>query len=314
MPGKLQPDILNNNVLKFTGAQRKDLLVGGGLGEDAALITVPQGILVAASDPITGASRHAGRVLVHVNANDIACKGADPSWIIVTLIVPDELGAAFIAETMREIHETCSDMGIAIAGGHTELTDRYSQPVLSATMLGMTSYQLSTKNIHAGDIVLATGHAGLEGMSIIAHDREELFKGIFTPEEISTIRSWQEDLSVVRQARILREFAVYMHDPTEGGLSGALLETSQACGLGVELDLENVPVHPFTKRAAESLNFRPLNLISSGMLLAVIPPEKIQAAISALNLAGISSKKIAKLVFGEGSVKLDANEELWHIL
>ena len=39
--GKLQPDILKDKVLNFTGSHRKDLLVGGGLGEDAALISVP---------------------------------------------------------------------------------------------------------------------------------------------------------------------------------------------------------------------------------------------------------------------------------
>ena len=78
MPGKLQPEILRSNVLDFTGALRNDLLVGGGIGEDAALIRVPDGILVAASDPVTGASRNAGKLLVHINANDIACKGGDP--------------------------------------------------------------------------------------------------------------------------------------------------------------------------------------------------------------------------------------------
>ena len=90
MPGKLQPEILKDNVLNFTGAIRNDLLVGGGIGEDAALIKVPEGILVAASDPVTGAVKNAGSLLVHVNANDLACKGADPSWFIVTLIVPLE--------------------------------------------------------------------------------------------------------------------------------------------------------------------------------------------------------------------------------
>ena len=55
MPGKLQPEILRENVLGFTGAARNDLIVGGGIGEDAALIRVPDGILVAASDPVTGA-------------------------------------------------------------------------------------------------------------------------------------------------------------------------------------------------------------------------------------------------------------------
>ena len=312
--GKLQPDILKSKVLNFTGALRQDLLVGGGLGEDAALISVPSGILVAASDPITGAVQGAGRLLVHVNANDLACKGADPSWLVVTLIVPAKLGVPFIAETMREIHETCCEMGIAIAGGHTELTEKYSSPVISGTMLGMTKYSLSTQNIRAGDVILATGHAGLEGMSIIAHDRPELFAGVFSQEELSVIRSWQGDLSVLRPAKILREYACYMHDPTEGGLSGALYETAQACGLGVELYRENVPVHPLTLRASQKLGFAPMNLISSGMLIAVLPEVRVSDAQRALTEKGITSRVIGCFVDGNSNITLDTHEELWEIL
>ena len=184
MPGKLQPEILRKSVLNFTGALRNDLLVGGGIREDAALIRVPDGILVAASDPVTGAGKNAGKLLVHINANDVACKGADPSWLIVTLVVPDEMGVSYIHDIMREIHEACMEMGIAIAGGHTELTDRYEQPVLSATILGITRHELSAKKIREGDLILVTGHAGLEGMSIIANDRPDLLYGVLTDREM----------------------------------------------------------------------------------------------------------------------------------
>lgn len=311
---KLDPDVLARNVLNFTGAHRSDLLVGGGLGEDAALIDVKGGMLVAAADPVTGAVSNAGGLLVHINANDVACKGADPSWLIVTLIVPESLGVKFITQTMREIHEACEALGIAIAGGHTEISDAYPQPVIAGTMLGMTNYELTAKNIHSGDVIIATGHAGLEGISIIAHDRPELFAGIFSHSELAEIRSWQGDLSVVEAAKVLREFSRYMHDPTEGGLSGALHETSQACALGVELFTAKLPVHEFTQRASHVLNFSPLNLISSGMLIAVVSQTKVQAAKEALSVAGIKSSVIGRFVEGEGNVKLDAHEELWKIL
>lgn len=310
--GKLQPNILKDKVLGFSGAHRDDLLVGGGLGEDAALIRVTDGILAAASDPVTGADKGAGSLLVHINANDLACKGADPSWLIVTLIVPEELGTAFIHDIMNEIHTTCSELNIAIAGGHTELTDKYTQPVISATMLGMTKYNLSTQRIHEGDMILLTGHAGLEGMSIIANDRADLFAGIFTPDEMDTIASWKDNLSVLGPARILRAYSHYMHDPTEGGLNGALYETSQACGLGIELAGE-LPVHELTLRASRALGFDPLNLISSGMLIAVIPPERVSEAQSELEAEGITSYIAGKFTKGIAS-SLSTHEELWGIL
>lgn len=313
MPGKLQPDILKQSVLNFTGALRKDLLVGGGLGEDAALIRVPDGILVAASDPVTGASRGAGSLLVHINANDLACKGADPSWLVVTLIVPDAMGVKFIHDIMQEIHDTCKTLNIAIAGGHTELTDRYEQPVISGTMLGITQYELTAKAIREGDVILLTGHAGLEGMSIIAHDRPEIFSGMFGEQELEEIRSWQSELSVLKPARILREYSRYMHDPTEGGLNGALYETARACGLGIKFYDDALPVSPLTLRASEALSFNPYNLISSGMLIAVISPEKVHEAQKKLQTNGIMSS-IAGEFTHTSTLNIDSHEELWGIL
>ena len=313
MPGKLQPEILRKSVLNFTGALRNDLLVGGGIGEDAALIRVPDGILVAASDPVTGAGKNAGKLLVHINANDVACKGADPSWLIVTLVVPDEMGVSYIHDIMREIHEACMEMGIAIAGGHTELTDRYEQPVLSATILGITRHELSAKKIREGDLILVTGHAGLEGMSIIANDRPDLLYGVLTDREIETVRSWGKDFSVVKPARILRDFARYMHDPTEGGINGALYEMQEGSGLSLEIQRDNIPISPLTLRVSENVGFDPFNLISSGMLIAVIPPDRVIEAQAELETAGIASGIAGRFVRGE-KLELSTCEELWGIL
>ena len=217
---------------------------------------------------------------------------------------------------MREIHETCASMGVAVAGGHTELTDRYDRPVLVGTMLGPARRRLSVDQIHEGDQLLVTGHAGLEGMSILAHDRPELL-ACLSAGELEAVRGWGQDLSVVPAAQILRDFACYMHDPTEGGLMGALLEVRRARGFGVTLNLDEVSVSPLTQRAAAALGFDPLRLISSGMLMAVLPQNKMPQAREALQRGGIASKIIGHFtqVRGDcGMNMMDMHEELWGLL
>ncbi len=312
--GKLPPDLLLQGVLRYTGAGRPDVVVGAGLGEDAAVIRWPAGpYLVAASDPVVGATAGAGRLLVHINANDVACKGADPAWLIVTLIVPADEGVSAIERIMSEVHETCSELGIAVVGGHTELTDRYDRPVVVGTMLGPSRRLLSAELIEKGDLLLVTGHAGLEGMSILAHDRPDLL-ACLDASELDTVRSWQEDLSVVRAARLLRDDARYMHDPTEGGLEGGLLEIRNACGLGIALDMDAIPVSPLTRRAAAAIGFDPLHLISSGMLIAAVPPDAAEEARMRLERDGIPSKIIGRFMEPRGECRTDMHEELWGIL
>lgn len=312
--GKLPPDLLLQGVLRYSGTGRPDVIVGAGLGEDAAVVQWPDHpYLVAASDPVVGANVGAGRLLVHINANDVACKGADPAWLIVTLIVPSDDGVATIERIMGEVHETCLEMGIAVVGGHTELTDRYDRPVIVGTMLGSSHCLLSADHIQEGDLVLVTGHAGLEGMSILAHDRPDLLSCL-DAEELKVVRSWQEDLSVVRAARLLRDHVRYMHDPTEGGLEGGLLEIRRACGLGIVLNMDAIPVSPLTRRAAAAIGFDPLHLISSGMLIAVLSPERAAEAQMRLAQEGITSNIIGHFVKPRGHCRTDMHEELWEIL
>ena len=317
MLGKLPPELLRKSVLRYVGAAREELIVGGGLGEDAALIRWGDApYLVAASDPVVGASVGAGELLVHINANDVACKGGEPSWLVVTLIIPARDGLAVVERIMREVHEACSSMGIAVAGGHTELTDRYDWPVIVGTMMGPAACMLGVDQIRSGDALLATGHAGLEGMSILAHDRPDLL-GCLSPDELEEVRSWRKNLSIVPAARILRGFAHYMHDPTEGGLEGAVLEVRRACRLDIRLDAEAVPISPLTERAASALSFDPLHLISSGMLIAAVPAEKLAEAQALLQKNNISSNVIGQF---EGPCAVppdespDMHEELWDIL
>ena len=312
--GKLPPEILKEGVLRYCGAPRPEVLIGPGLGEDAALIRWGDApFLVAASDPVVGAVEGAGRLLVHINANDIACKGGDPAWFVVTLIVPASDGLDCVRRIMKEVDETCASLGIAVVGGHTELTDRYDRPVIVGTMMGPSRFDLRADKIREGDVILATKHVGLEGMSIIAHDRPDLLP-FLSESELDEVRSWQNSLSVLEEARLLRDLARYMHDPTEGGLEGGLLEIRNSCGLGVALNVTDIPLSPLTARAAKALGFDPLHLISSGVLVAVLDPNEAGEALLKLRREGIPASMVGRFVKPHGECKSDAHEELWGIL
>ncbi|MDR2180301.1 MAG: AIR synthase family protein [Synergistaceae bacterium] len=312
--GKLPPEILKEGVLRYSGSPRAEVLVGPGLGEDAALIRWgEEPYLVAASDPVVGAIHGAGRLLVHINANDVACKGGDPAWFVVTLIIPVREGVACVRRVMEEVHSACRHLGIAVVGGHTELTDRYDHPVVVGTMMGPSRWDLRSDKIREGDVVLVTKHVGLEGMSIIAHDRPDLL-AFLSEEELEEVRSWQEDLSVLKEARLLRDLARYMHDPTEGGLAGGLLEVRESCGLGIVLNDGAIPLSPLTVRAAREIGFDPLHLISSGVLVAVLPPDKVDSALRRLSDENVQAAVVGRFAAPRGECRTDHHEELWRIL
>ena len=321
--GKLPPDILEREILAYRGATRSEVLIGPGIGEDAALIKFTNEknsqfpLLVVSSDPIVGASKGAGRLLVQINANDIACKGGEPCWFIVTLIIPVKDGLECVNRIMKEIDEACKELDIAIIGGHTEMTDRYSHPVIVGTMIGKTNYYMDASDIQDGDAILMTRHAGLEGMSIIAADRPDLLSCL-SKSEIEEVKTWSKELSVIPASRVLRDIARVMHDPTEGGVIGGIYEFERMSGLHVKIEYTKIPVSELTRKAALSIGFDPLHLISSGVLLAALPEEKVSEAFKRLEGNKIDAAVIGKISKGsirdKHSVKTDIHEELWNIL
>jgi len=313
--GKLAPEILERAVLAFGGARREEVLIGPGVGEDAAVIKWPEGkFLVVASDPIVGADKGAGKLLVTVNSNDIASKGADPAFLISTLIFPSGTTPEEVSSLVREIHEACRVAGIAVVGGHTEINDRYPHPVLCATMIGMADRVLSAAEIAPGDMVVMTKHVGIEGMCILANDRRELLMKCLSGDEADKVLRWSSLLDVLPESRILRKWANFMHDPTEGGFLGGLGEISRLSGLGIELDRDSVRIDPLTLKCSRVLCFDPLRLISSGVLVAVLPKEHLGEALYELGQAGMDFSVIGTVVAGEGNVGLETKEELWGLL
>jgi len=313
--GKLSPEALKRNVLRYIGAVREELLIGPAVGEDAAVIEWPKGkYLVFSSDPIVGAEKGAGRLLVRINSNDIASKGGDPAYLAVTLILPPSWGEDGAARIMSEIHEECLAQGIAVAGGHTEFNDRYERPVIMGALIGTADRVLRANELRLGDALIVTKHIGIEGMSILATDKPELLKPFMSEAEITEMVSWAEKTSVLEESKVLRKIAKFMHDPTEGGFMGGIGEISSLSGLRTDIDYASVPVHPLTARAAEKLGFDPLRLIASGSLIAAVPEEKTSEALRELAKLNIDASVVGSMGEKLQDPVPEPSEELWRLL
>lgn len=314
--GKVPPILLQPLLKELRGFHRDEVLIGPQIGEDAAVIGWPAGaFLLATSDPIVGAVKGTGNLLVNVNANDIAAKGGDPAYMIVVIILPNTMALDDVASLMKEVDDEAKKLGVAIIGGHTEFSDRYNYPILVGTMLGIGHKVLRASSIRPDDLILLTKHVGLEGMVILANDREDLLASVLSSEEIAEVKNWASMLSVVPEARLLRDLASFMHDPTEGGVVGGISEIVSLTSLKVKLDFDAFPIHPITEKVSEALAFDPLHLISSGVLLAVLPPEKIDVAKNRLREQGIAYSIVGKFDdTGMGTSDLMTKEELWQLL
>jgi hydrogenase maturation factor len=301
--GKVPPELLSDHLPGELSA-RADVVIGPAIGEDAAVVRLRGDLLVAKSDPITLASRDQGRYLVAVNSNDIAVLGGKPRWLLLTILLPPGKHAdRQFAAIMRQVQEACDEAKIALVGGHSEVTDAVTRPVAIGTMLGEPrgSRILDKKSIHPGDELFMTGSIAIEGTAALAKD----FGPVLRSRGLSTrvLRRagdllFDPGISVVQAAEIAAEIEHVraLHDPTEGGVIGAVLELGVRSGCGILLDADSIPVLPETSAVCEALGLDPLRLLASGSLLIAAAPGGGRLLAEAYSGASIRLRKIGTFV------------------
>lgn len=313
--GKLPPDLLHR-LLASSPPTDPRVLIGPGIGEDAAVISLSDDrVLVAKTDPITFASDEIGWYSVHVNANDIAATGAEPRWFLATLLVPEDTPQSRVESAFHQISDACKEMGVSLIGGHTEVTYNLSRPIVMGAMLGEAhpDHLTPTSAALVGDAILLTKSIAIEGSSVLARESAPaLFaKGISGDSiEQAHVFLYDPGISVLREARIARAAAKVhaMHDPTEGGLVTGLREIGWAAGAGIRLDLDSVPIIPETLAFCRALALDPLGLLASGALLVTLPPDNVPSVTSALEAACIPVTRIGTVTPPEDGFVMVAPE------
>jgi hydrogenase expression/formation protein HypE len=322
--GKLSPEDLRRLVLGRLGTRRTDVLVHAALGEDSAVIDLGAESCVLSADPITAAGERAGWLGVHVACNDIAAMGASPVGVLATVLLPESADEALVTTLMEDMHRAAEELGIEILGGHTEVTPGIAATILAMTAVGKAPRDriVRSSGARAGDAIVLAKWAGLEGTAILSNDCADALTGRVAPALIAAGARCIDFVSVVREGLAAAELgATAMHDPTEGGVLGAIWEMAEASSLGFELDVAHVPIRDETKAICEVFGADPLKLISSGALLIACADGP--AMVKGLHTQSLTATVIGRMLDAERVILRDGQrepaqpvwrDELWRVL
>lgn len=328
--GKLDPKTLRKLVFSHLGALDPRIILGPNIGEDATIIDLEGRALVVHSDPITGAIKNVGWLAVNVCANDIATRGVRPQWMLTVLLLPENFNSAQLKNLTTQIDEAAKALGIAVVGGHTEVTPSTNRPIIIATAMGETSKDkfVKTSGAQLGDSVIITKGAAIEGTAILSHELYSLLECKVNKKILEKAKQFIKMTSVVKDALTAVEVGGVhaMHDATEGGIAGGLQELAWASNVGIVAYEEKIPIHPETEIICRALGIDPLKTISSGALVISAQSEKAQKIVATLRKKGIQasvigrivSKKEGAYIVRKGGTNLHlekpVKEELWKAL
>jgi hydrogenase maturation factor len=316
LPGGKLPPALLARLIAAAPVTDPAIHLAPGPGLDCAVLDLGDRLLVLKSDPITFATADIGWYLVQINANDLATTGATPRWLLLTMLLPEGVTPPQVEAWAAQVYAACRALNISVIGGHTEVTHGLDRPILAGTLIGEVARDrlVTPRGAQPGDRVLLTKGVPIEGTALLAREFAPRLVGAFSETELAEARAYltQPGISVLRDAQVaLGAGAVTaMHDPTEGGLLGALWELAEACGYTLVIDPAAVPIPPLAARLCAALGLDPLATIASGALLLTAPPASAPAIVAALHAAGLACAEIGQVAAGAAHITSPAGQPL----
>ena len=311
--GKLDSCYLEQLLARIPRKDKR-IVIGPRVGEDAAVIDFGDRYLVAKTDPVTFTPKKLGWYAVNVNANDIACMGAQPKWFLACLLLPDKKTDKKLVDSIfDDLLQACQQLHISLCGGHTEITYGIDRPIMAGMMLGEVAKEklIINSNASVGDAIILTKGVAIEGTSIIARDKEKELKKHFPSTFLNRAKHFTYDpgISVVKEALLANKVSTVkaMHDPTEGGLLTGVFELAKACNKGLIINEENIFIFSETQELCKHFKLNPLGLIASGALLIVAGEKDTKKILHAFKHEGISAALIGQIRKKSQGIKININ-------
>ena len=105
----------------------------------------------------------------------------------------------------EDLSSACEQLGITLAGGHTEITFGLDRPIIAGHMLGEAwpDRLVSTSGMRLGDDIILTKAVAVEATALIAREKQDELRTLFPPEYLERCRQFLHEpgISVVRDAQ-----------------------------------------------------------------------------------------------------------------
>ena len=223
-----------------------DVIVG--VGDDAAVLAPTRGsLLVQTTDALVdgvhfdlawSTPAEVGQRAVAVNLSDLAAMGARPSWLLLSLAMPDTLPVAAFEALVCAVSDAARHAGAGLVGGN--LTRTPGPLVVDVTATGHVRPRrvLRRDAARAGDELWLTGSIGAAaaGLAMLRADQ---------PADATCIARYKVPTPRLRDAwAMARDRAARAAVDLSDGLADAVWQLATASGVGARIDASALPIEP----------------------------------------------------------------------
>jgi hydrogenase maturation factor len=305
--GKATESILNRSVLKLIRDKNKKSAV-----YNCAYSIDDEAVMASAISTLAAPVQNVGYYAVYNAINNLYADGITPEMAMINIMLPEQAEESELKQISRDCKRAADELGIPIRGGHTEVTDALTRPLVSAVVSGRSkkdaSFSNSPAKVKDGDAIIMTKWAGIEGSAILADECHDRLKERLPEYIISETSGLKKYISVREEADIARKLkAPFIHDISSGGVFAALWELGTRAGCGFKVDLKAIPMRQEIIEVTNCLLVNPYLLASNGSLLFITDEEEL--AIRRLEEAGIPAAVIGRVCDGNDRLIINDGEK-----
>jgi len=289
------------------------------LTDDAAFVTPAPGTdVVLKTDAIIGGvhffpaddARDVARKALRVNLSDLAAKGATPLGFLVSLALPNDIGADWLKRFAQGLREDAETYQCPLFGGDT---DRTPGPVMvSISMFGSVPSAAMVRRSGAkpGHRVFVTGTIGDAALGLVLRQgarwplsdaqRERLLSRYLLPQPRNAL------------AQAVRAHASAAMDVSDG-LAGDLTKLCRVSGVAARIDVAAVPLSE-AARAVVAIDMAMRETALTGgddfEVLCTVPEARTVAFRAAAQRVQVPVTDIGVIEVGAGARFMDGTREL----
>jgi hydrogenase maturation factor len=274
--GKVSRKVFERSVFPFIPVDEEPGLDGNTIRLN--------GRTVVAHSPSIGVPLDAlGFFAFHYAATNVACRFGRPTHMVTGIYMPLRTGESDLRTIVKGLGDEARKYNVKVVAGQTATYHGLGIPLVTATCFGEENRRATPPS--EGDAIILIGEIGGEAVwlkRLSEGRRDGRWRG-FTPLE-ATLR-----LQGCQGVKL-------MHDISEGGVVGALLEVSENCGLRMEIDSSVIPL----AEEASSLGEEVLRAPTYGTLLTVVSSDGLDTVISKLKDEGYTCTPLCEMKKGKG--------------
>ncbi len=265
-----------------------------GVGDDAAVLGYGPHYQLVTTDFLTegihfnlmySPLKHLGYKAAVVNFSDIYAMNGMPRQMVVSVALSAKFSLAAIEELYDGMKLACENYGVDLVGGDT--TSSLTGLHISITVIGAVEKEKIAYRGGAGktDLVCVSGDLGAAylGVQLLERERKiyeenpaaqpQLDGYDYVLERQLKPEARADVIEALQNQDILPSAMIDISD----GLSSEILHICQQSSKGCKIFLENIPIHPETRRVAGEMNMEPMVTALNGgedyELLFTVPVE-----------------------------------------